>query len=686
MDVGAGRTDEPYLRLAMPPIETLPPGAAEVMLAHSSDALIWYAIDGMVLWASPALERVFGWPPSDVIGTTFRLAPPADQERSRAEVMAAIARGEDGVTVRTRARRADGSLGWADTAATFVRDADGVTVGSVASVRDVTAEVEAEERYRLLAENATDMVFLRDAAGAVTWASPSSRDILGMEPDDLVGTSTMDYIHPDDLPLALAVRAQLRTGEIARGVVARLRRADGSYHYMSLVSHPLTDESGNVIGAVGGIKDVDDLVRARMQVEHERTLLRASSDSMLDPQALLQAARDASGQIVDFTYVALNRAACEYVNRPAEDMLGTLLLTTMPGLGESGLFARYVEVVESGVPFRTTGFRYRNELLGDERYYDIRAVRAGPDLFSLTWSDVSERLETERVVAASAEKYRLLAENVSDVVVHIRDGLVAWVSPSVESMFGAPPQTWVGRPMVEFVHPDDLAMVTRDVARLVPGAPVMSRQRIRGADDTYHWVESNSRVYIDAAGVEDGFLTSLRVVDALVESERELARRARVDELTGLMNRAEVLQQLGSMVANGRRRGDNVAVLFCDVDWFKDVNDQHGHAAGDEVLRVMAERIGVTIRQDDVAARFGGDEMLVALTGVHDMDEALRAAEKVRLACREDIIVPGAVVHLTVSIGVAIARAGEPIDRVIADADRAMYQAKQAGRDRVVAL
>ena len=686
MTTGIERPDEPDLGVALPPLEPLPPRAAELLLAHLSDALIWYDTDGAIIWASPALERAFGWRPQDVIGTTFRLAPPEDQERSRAEVLAAQARGDDGATVRTRARRADGSLGWADTAALFVRDAEGNVVGSVASVRDVTADVEAEERYRLLAENATDIVFLRDADGTITWVSPSIRSILGLEPSDLIGANTLEFIHPDDRPLAFAVRAQVGTGEASRGVVARIRHADGSYRYMSLASQPLLDESGAVIGAVGGLKDVDDLVRARMQVEQERALLRASTDSMLDPQVLLEAVRDSSGQVVDFTHVAVNRAASEYLQRPAAEMLGTRLLATLPGLAEAGLFARHVEVVETGVPYLLTGVEYDSEFLGEVRYYDIRGVRAGPDLLSLTWSDVTERLRAEREVATSEEKYRLLAENVSDVVVHVRDGIVAWVSPSVEPVFGAPPQAWVGRPMEEFVHPDDLEQVVRDIATLTPDATVMARQRVRGADESYHWVESNTRSYLDADGAEDGFLTSLRVVDDLVATERELSRRARVDDLTGLLNRAEVLAQLDHMLDKGRRRGDNVAVLFCDVDWFKDVNDKYGHAAGDEVLQVMAQRITSTIRQDDIAARFGGDEILVVLTSIRDLVEAMRVAEKVRRACGEDIRVPDAVVQVTVSIGVVLARAGEPVDALIANADRAMYQAKESGRDRVVAL
>ena len=226
-------------------------------------------------------------------------------------------------------------------------------------------------------------------------------------------------------------------------------------------------------------------------------------------------------------YVALNRAACEYLHRPG----GGAARHAPPGHPAGARGVRPVRPTCRDARDRSSLHAHGSSgtaasSLGEERYYDIRGVRAGPDLLSLTWSDVTDRLGEVRRLEESEQRYRLLAENVSDVVVHVRDGLVAWVSPSVEPVFGAPPQAWVGRPMVEFVHPDDLEQVLRDIATLTPDATVMARQRIRGADGTYHWVESNSRVYIDAAGDEDGFLTSLRVVDALVASERELARRA----------------------------------------------------------------------------------------------------------------------------------------------------------------
>ena len=262
----------------------------------------------------------------------------------------------------------------------------------------------------------------------------------------------MDYLHPDDLPLASAVRAQIGSGEAARGVVARIRLADGTYRYMSLTSHPVLDESGAVVGAVGGMKDVDDLVRARMQVEHERTLCGPAATACSTPRSCSRRCATQSGQVVDFTYVALNRAACEYLHRPAEELLGTRLLATLPGLSASGPVRPYVEVVEIGqaVPDHRSPVRQRAARRG--ALLRRPRVRAGPDLLSLTWSDVTERLQVERVVEASEEKYRLLAENVSDVVVHVRDGLVAWVSPSVEPVFGAPP-AGVGGSAHGGVHP-----------------------------------------------------------------------------------------------------------------------------------------------------------------------------------------------------------------------------------------
>jgi diguanylate cyclase (GGDEF)-like protein len=126
-------------------------------------------------------------------------------------------------------------------------------------------------------------------------------------------------------------------------------------------------------------------------------------------------------------------------------------------------------------------------------------------------------------------------------------------------------------------------------------------------------------------------------------------------------------------------------VLFCDLDKFKEINDTHGHRVGDEVLGAVAERLRAGLRHaDDVAARVGGDELMVVLHGVHDEADALAVAEKLRVAVAEPITTAAGSLQVTMSLGVALARPEETTEELIARADSAMYTAKQTGRNQVV--
>ena len=127
-------------------------------------------------------------------------------------------------------------------------------------------------------------------------------------------------------------------------------------------------------------------------------------------------------------------------------------------------------------------------------------------------------------------------------------------------------------------------------------------------------------------------------------------------------------------------------MLFLDVDRFKQVNDSCGHAAGDAVLITLAERIHSCLRQHDLAARMGGDELLVVLQGLDEIAQAVAIAEKLRVAGQQPIPWEGGRVEVSLSIGVALAIPGENVDALIARADQAMYVAKQGGRNQVITV
>jgi diguanylate cyclase (GGDEF)-like protein/PAS domain S-box-containing protein len=421
-------------------------------------------------------------------------------------------------------------------------------------------------------------------------------------------------------------------------------------------------------------------------VPHPTIPARAILDSLLDPHFVIAPLRDAAGKIIDFTIIEANHAAADYYHLDRETMIGRHLLEFLPADNAGALLAMARDAHESGEPLVVNNYAFAFEIYGQERRFDIRAVRVD-DSIVWTWRDVTERHLAAKRLAASEERYRLLAENSSDVVARIRRGAIQWISPSVAPTFGYSVEECTGRLATDFLEEDDRTACAAHMKQLEAGQNVRVRKLVRSKDGSRHWIETHASPYLEANGRMDGFVATSRIVDAQVAAEQQLEHRARTDELTELLNRKEVLSRIETLGEQSRRTGHELAVLFCDLDRFKEINDIHGHAAGDEVLRATAMRLREVLRtSDDLAARIGGDELLVVLHGVRGMEDALTIAEKLRNAAAQPITTPSGPVSTTLSIGVTLAHPDETTDALVARADTAMYRAKQSGRNRVVAF
>jgi diguanylate cyclase (GGDEF)-like protein len=206
---------------------------------------------------------------------------------------------------------------------------------------------------------------------------------------------------------------------------------------------------------------------------------------------------------------------------------------------------------------------------------------------------------------------------------------------------------------------------------VVIGAIVLSR---RTADA---WPAPTRRLLSGAAIEASGALSR-------AYSHRAAVEQASTDALTGLPNR-RYFDEFTGLLAQRRRSGDAVGVLMIDIDKFKDLNDTHGHATGDEVLRAVGGAIVAAVREDDVPARYGGEEFVVLLRNPTP-EEALDVGERVRASVAALELGPLGVAGVSVSVGVAVARdADQSIEELVKGADRALYRAKRAGRDRVIA-
>lgn len=179
------------------------------------------------------------------------------------------------------------------------------------------------------------------------------------------------------------------------------------------------------------------------------------------------------------------------------------------------------------------------------------------------------------------------------------------------------------------------------------------------------------------------YIRRRRQDEALKSVVRDSAEMAFVDPLTKLGNRRILEARLQEFVGAARRGGRPFTILAADLDHFKRINDRFGHLTGDDVLRQFADRLSATIRSNDVACRYGGEEFIVLLDGV-DEEAALIAAERLRMSLHEDALsIAGTPLDVTVSIGLAEWRPSDDGHVLLARADRALYEAKRAGRDKV---
>ena len=546
---------------------------------------------------------------------------------------------------------------------------------------------ELKEHYRLLAENAPDVVLSSDRDGRIAWISPSVRQLLGHDARDLQGRTMDEWIAGEDRAVLDQAIAKVRSGQSSLCELS-FRAADGSRRWISMALQPVQAGDGTVLGMVGSWRDIQGEVEARQAEERVRHALAASEERLrltMENTSSGIALLDTAGQ-----FLSINPAGRRLLGRDGEALEGLTwnAVTLKPDQADEA------PLLEDLLKGRRSSYRLRKRLhrQGAEPIWVDAAVSCsrhsdGSLAFVIAqFNDVTDMVEAESALARSELRYRLLAENSSDVVLQIRDGVISWISPSLRVMLGWRPEDWIGHPLHRFIPAQDQSLLEQDLQDLATGRTVRRRLQALAIDGSQRWLELHASPYRDPSGRLNGIVGSFRSVDQEVAAEQELARRARTDALTGLVNRHEAMEQITAIAGGIRRKGDRTAVLFCDLDHFKEINDTFGHGPGDELLRTVATRIREGLRSGDLAGRLGGDELVVVLQGVRGLSDALTIAEKLRQAVAEPIPTSAGSLTITLSIGVTMLSPGENPDALLSRADQAMYRAKQSGRNRVVPI
>jgi diguanylate cyclase (GGDEF)-like protein/PAS domain S-box-containing protein len=300
-------------------------------------------------------------------------------------------------------------------------------------------------------------------------------------------------------------------------------------------------------------------------------------------------------------------------------------------------------------------------------------------------ADLENRRRLHRNMRLSEQRYRLLAQHSSDILLHMdRNARIRYISPSIVMAGGQDPTKLIGEFSSLLVAPDHREKALADFRETLTarGQTRTFEYLAATVDGKQRWFETHSRAIIDDEGVIDGVMSVIRDVSARKANEQRLAEYAQTDPLTGLLNRRAFRTAIERRPnVAGERSTDCVAVL--DIDHFKVINDNYGHAAGDEVLRGFARVARRMVREHDLVARIGGEEFAIFFPDT-SVDVAMQTCERMRTEISQLSLHAGvAIVHVTVSGGVA-ALGPEGLDHCVMIADLAMYQAKRNGRDQLL--
>jgi diguanylate cyclase (GGDEF)-like protein/PAS domain S-box-containing protein len=527
--------------------------------------------------------------------------------------------------------------------------------------------------FELLADTLGEMVSRHDRHGRLTYASAGTRGLLGYEPGELVGRSSYELVHPDDVDDVRGAHAALVKGNDQVDVRYRYRRKDGRYVECETIARAIRDEAGEIEEVIVVKRDArdtigGDILRRQWEICFKRTSRGIS---------VVESDTD--------TIVSLNPALAEMHGGTVGDFVGKPLRTLFAAdsaelrtdASDTVDENTFVSYDSEHVRLDGTNFPVRTEVLA-------AAVEKGAVQYRIAWyDDLTERRAAERraglaerdfEAAFHAAPHGVAIVGLDGTFLHVNQKLAAIVGYSVDELKDLTFQ--------EITHPEDLEADLTQVEGLLSGALDTYEMEKRYYTKEGHliWVLLAVAIVRDDDGSPRHFISQIQDISNRKRLEAHTHELANRDSITSLYNRRRFEDELGRQIGRCREDGESAALLLLDLDHFKAVNDSDGHVAGDRLIRVVGQTLDERTREPDIAARIGGDEFAVILRDI-DLAQARAVAEELRIA----VAAARAGRPCTASVGLCRLQGDVPdAETCFRAVDRAMYEAKSRGRNRVV--
>ena len=539
--------------------------------------------------------------------------------------------------------------------------------------------------FALVFEHSPVGVAIGRPGGEIVYVNETMCRLLGQPREDITVASFIDAAHPDHKSRVRVRLRSLDAGEFQTFVrETRFQHADGTIVNARFHVGATRNVDGSIAYLVAHAEDITENRRVEDALTASEDRFRAASEASLDSLVMMDAVRNGDNEIIDFVIREANDNAGRLFGVPVETLLDQRVSEHFPRGYEDTLLQKYTRVVETGEPVLT---EYEVDFHRVNASWIREQIVKLDDGLALTTSDISDQKHAEVALRESEQRFRSLMAHAVDVVCIVdAGGFMRYVSPAVEQVLGYTAEEFCEMHPFDVIHPDDLANCIEQYQSAGGKFDARFTVEVRGRhrDGAYRWVELSVRDLRDDPMI-DGFVVHFHDVGDRRAAQQALLHQTLHDGLTNLPNRALFLDRIGHAFDRAVRRDTNVAVLFLDIDHFKTINDAHGHATGDALLREVADRLRTTVRPEDTVARLGGDEFVICCEEIEDTDAAMAMADRVREAFVEPFHTDGHELAVGTSIGIAIAGpTTESPEAVLRDADTAMYVAKARGRDRSV--
>ncbi len=408
-------------------------------------------------------------------------------------------------------------------------------------MRTEAALRESEERFRSMTEAISDRIWEVDRDGIYTYASPKVTDLLGYQPEEVLGKRPFDFMEPEEASrVESEFQRYVRLRSPFAGMVNINLHKSGRRVVIETSGVPILDGDGGLLGYRGIDRDVTERVRSEEALIQSEKKFRNIVES--SPLGMHMYKLESDGRLV---FIGANPAADRLLGVDHKQFIGKTIDQAFPSGIDTEIPERYRKAAAEGEPWQVEQIEYEDDQI--KGAFDVYAFQTSPGYMVAVFHEITRRKKAEEALRESEEKYRHLVENINEVIYTIdQDGTITYISPGVAAMIEYHPSEIVGRRFSDFIHPEDRPGVAQNFRKLLSGYLQSNKFRILTKSGETRWVRSSSRPLY-----RDGQVVGLQgVLSDSTGARKEAEERKRLETQLRQAQKMEAIGHLAGGVAH----------------------------------------------------------------------------------------------------------------------------------------